>query len=86
MTTITLDKAKQELSNLIERALAGEDIVIALDNTPGVRLQPLQQANAEPAVCSYRGRGALKGQLTIGPEFFEALTDGECGYGDEPTP
>jgi hypothetical protein len=34
--------------------------------------------------ASYRGRGVLKGQLVVGPEFFEPLSDEECGVGNEP--
>ena len=81
MTTITLETAQKELPTLVERVLAGEVIVIG---TPGnaVLLTPAQHV-AKP-VGSYRGRGALKGQLVVGPEFFEPLTDAECGISHEP--
>ena len=48
-----------------------------------VTTAPSQQA-AEPARKSYRGRGALKGQLVVGPEFFEPLSDEECGVAGDP--
>lgn len=53
-----------------------------------MRLTPattaLSQQATEPARKSYRGRGALKGQLVVGPEFFEPLSDEECGVAGDP--
>ena len=86
-TTITLEKAQQELPLLVKRALAGEDIVIEAAGEAAIRLAPIAPAAAPTAIpgTSYRGRGALKGQLIVGPEFFEPLSDEECGTdGDEP--
>jgi antitoxin (DNA-binding transcriptional repressor) of toxin-antitoxin stability system len=86
MTTITLAKAQQELPLLVERALAGEEIVIKTSGAPGIRLTPIEAPADRPVPpgASYRGRGALKGQLVIGPGFFEPLSDEECGLGKEP--
>ena len=87
MTTVTLEKAQQDLPALVKRVLAGEEIVIG---APGaaVRLSPFtsatSQPGSEPPRVSYRGRGALKGQLVIGPEFFEPLSDEDCGVGGDP--
>jgi antitoxin (DNA-binding transcriptional repressor) of toxin-antitoxin stability system len=78
MTTITRDKAQADLPALIDRALAGEEIVIATPGAASVKLSPVMAEAAEP-LKSYRGRGILKGQLSIGPEFFEPLSDEECG-------
>jgi antitoxin (DNA-binding transcriptional repressor) of toxin-antitoxin stability system len=83
MTTITLDKAQAELPILVRRALDGEEIVIATPEA-AVRLEPvLAEPKALPGT-SFRGRGALKGQLRVGPEFFEPLSDEECGLGSAP--
>jgi antitoxin (DNA-binding transcriptional repressor) of toxin-antitoxin stability system len=81
MTTITLDQARVDLAALIDRALAGEEIVIATPGAAAVKLAPVVAAlkEAGEARKSYRGRGILKGQLSIGPEFFEPLSDEECG-------
>jgi prevent-host-death family protein len=78
MTTITLAKAQQELPLLVERALAGEEIVIKTSGAPGIRLTPIEALADRPVApgASYRGRGALKGQLVVGPEFFEPLSNG----------
>jgi antitoxin (DNA-binding transcriptional repressor) of toxin-antitoxin stability system len=80
-TTITLEKAQQELPLLVKRALAGEDIVIEAAGEAAIRLAPIEPAAERMAMpgTSYRGRGALKGQLVVGPEFFEPLSDEECG-------
>ena len=87
MTTITLEKAQQDLPALIKRVLAGEEIVIGTQDT-AVRLSPMttaqSQREAEPVRKSYRGRGALKGELVVGPEFFEPLSDEECGTQSDP--
>jgi antitoxin (DNA-binding transcriptional repressor) of toxin-antitoxin stability system len=102
MTTITLEKARNELPDLLERALAGEEIVITTDDK-AVRLALLQfdeatarkrgwgsyaaQSEAVAAASSYRGRGSMKGQLVVGPVFFEPLPEDELKYwegrGDE---
>ena len=87
MTTITIEKAQQDLPALIKRVLAGEDIVIGMQDT-AVRLTPVtaapSQQATQPERKSYRGRGALKSQLVVGPEFFEPLSDEECGIVDDP--
>ena len=68
MTTITLEKAQQDLPLLVERALAGEEIVIEAAGAAAVRLAPIAPAATARAVGrKLRGRGALKGQLVVGP-------------------
>ncbi len=86
MTTITLKTAQQDLPNLVERALAGEDIVIAASEAAAVRLAPVPQVENRTVFpgSSLRGRGALKGQLVVGSEFFEPLSDEDCGIDKEP--
>ena len=60
---INMHEAKTTLSRLVERALAGEEIVIARNGTPLVRLVPVVKT-AEPRVP-----GRLKGQIWISPDF-----------------
>jgi antitoxin (DNA-binding transcriptional repressor) of toxin-antitoxin stability system len=82
MTTITLDKAQQDLPDLIKRVLAGEEIVIEAGGRL-VRLAPSPvEVGFNEATARRRGYGSMKGQLIVGPEFFEPLSDEECGYGD----
>jgi len=67
MGTITIHKAKTEISRLIERACRGEEIVIARGKKPVVRLVAIEDKTGQ------RKPGALRGKLKVGPEFFEPL-------------
>jgi prevent-host-death family protein len=71
MTTITIHKAKTNLSRLIRKACRGEDIVIARGSEPVVRLVPIadMRGNRKP--------GALKGKISYTPDAFDPLTDQE---------
>jgi prevent-host-death family protein len=71
MPTVTIHQAKTNLSRLIERASAGEEIIIARGSKPVARLVPVG------AVKGKRQPGSLKGKLEIGPEFFDPLPDDE---------
>ena len=64
-----MHQAKTSLSRLVERALAGEDIVIARNGDPLVKLVPV------PKEQKPRVPGRLKGQVWIGPDF--EFTDAE---------
>jgi len=67
MATVTIRKAKSDLSRLIARACHGEEIVIARGKKPVVRLVAIEDKQGE------RKPGTLRGKLKIGPEFFEPL-------------
>jgi prevent-host-death family protein len=67
MATVTIHEAKTNLSKLIKKASAGEEIIIARGNVPVAKLVPLGDGNAK------RVPGALKGKFKVGPEFFEPL-------------
>jgi antitoxin (DNA-binding transcriptional repressor) of toxin-antitoxin stability system len=71
METITIHKAKTELSRLIERACRGEEIVIARGKKPVVRLVAL------PAALKKRTPGSLKGKISYTADAFAPLTDQE---------
>jgi prevent-host-death family protein len=64
-----LADAKAHLSELVERAARGEEIVIALRGTPRARLVPLD-ASARRALRT-PGRG--KGRFQIADDFNEPL-------------
>ncbi len=68
---VTVHKAKTTLSQLIERAHAGEEIVIARGDLPVARLVPI--ARRLPA----RRPGTLRGMVKITRDFFEPLPAGE---------
>lgn len=67
MKTITIHRAKTNLSRLIEEACKGEEIVIARGKKPMVRLVPVANHRGE------RKPGRLKGKFKVGSEFFEPL-------------
>jgi prevent-host-death family protein len=71
METITIHKAKTQLSRLIEKVCRGETVVIARGSKPVVRLVAIEDPRGD------RKPGALKGKLRIGPEFFEPLSPDE---------
>jgi len=67
METITIHKAKTQLSRLIEKASHGEEIVIARGKQPVAKLVAIEGRQGK------RKAGAWKGKIKIGPEFFEPL-------------
>lgn len=71
METVNLYEAKTSLSRLVDRAAAGEEIVIAKAGKPMARLVPL----APPAPRKPRVLGRLEGQVWIGPDFDDPLPD-----------
>lgn len=75
MPTFTIHDAKTNLSKLVARAEAGEEIVLARGKDPVVKIVPVI-ARAKPQ----RKFGALKGKIKIGPEFFEPLPDDELKH------
>lgn len=73
MTTVNIGQAKTELSRLIALALAGEDVEIAKDGVPVVRLVPLEQT--KPGARFLAARGSLAGRIRVGDDF--EFTDAE---------
>lgn len=67
MPTYTVHAAKTNLSKLIERAEAGEEVVIARGKKPVARLVPM---DVPAHVLRRRGFGALKGKLKLPDSFF----------------
>jgi prevent-host-death family protein len=67
---VSMHEAKTQLSKLVRAAEAGDTVVILRGGQPVARLVP-----AEPK--PRRRFGALKGLISIGPEFFEPLPDDE---------
>lgn len=83
MATLTIHEAESDLSRLIARVEAGEDIVIARDRDPVVRLVATT-ARSEP-----RRPGRLKSIPALPNSFFfDPLPDDELrlweGHGSDP--
>ncbi len=70
METITIHKAKTQLSRLIEKACRGEEIVIARGKQPVVKLVAIEKS-------AKRRPGAWKGKISYTPDAFDPLTDQE---------
>lgn len=66
---VSIHAAKTHLSRLIERAEAGEEVVIARGKVPVVRLVPV--------VRGKRHFGAMKGKAKVTSAFFEPLSEDE---------
>ncbi len=62
---VNMHDAKTNLSRLVERAEAGEEIIIGRSGRPVARLVPYVES-AHP-----RQPGALKGRITIAADFDE---------------
>jgi len=67
--TFNLYKAKTNLSQLVDRAVCGEEIIIAKAGRPMVRLVPLE-GQSRP-----RELGLLKGRIRIGDDFDDPLPE-----------
>jgi prevent-host-death family protein len=67
MKTVNVHQAKTHLSRLLDRAHAGEEIIIAKSGEPYARLAPL------PDRAPKRQAGTLTGSVEIGDTFFEPL-------------
>lgn len=67
MPTYTVHEAKTQLSKLIERAEAGEEVIIARRDTPAVKLVAIGDVRPK------RTFGAYKGQASTTDAFFDPL-------------
>jgi prevent-host-death family protein len=64
---VNMHEAKTQFSRLVERALAGEEVIIAKNGKPVATLTPLQSAT------SARLPGLSRGKGTIGDDFDASL-------------
>jgi len=71
LTTYTVHAAKTQLSRLIAQALAGEEIIIARDTEPAVRLVPMTRR------APRRQPGTMRGRIHVPDSFFEPMTEEE---------
>lgn len=65
---INIAEAKARLSELVEKAASGEEIVIARDHKPVARLVPVRARTP-------RTPGSAKGQVRISPDFDDLPSD-----------
>ncbi|HEX5947394.1 MAG TPA: type II toxin-antitoxin system Phd/YefM family antitoxin [Acidimicrobiales bacterium] len=70
MAVVNVHEAKTHLSRLLDRAQAGEEIIVAKAGKPVARLVPLESG------APVRRPGGLDGRV-IADDFFESLPDAE---------
>lgn len=69
MTQVNIHVAKAHLSELIQKAMLGEEIIIAKDNKPVAKLTALHPLKHK------RHLGSAKGLFTVAEDFNEPLED-----------
>jgi prevent-host-death family protein len=69
MPQFNIAEAKTHLSELVQKAVMGEEIVIARDNKPQVRIVPIKSPTKK------RVPGSGKGQILYMAEDFDAIPD-----------
>jgi prevent-host-death family protein len=66
-----MHQAKSSLSRLVAKALAGEEVIIARNGKPAVKLVPAEQ-ETKPRVP-----GRYKGKIWIAPDCFDPMSEEE---------
>lgn len=69
MTQVNIHTAKAHLSELIKKALLGEEVIIARDNKPIIKLVPLIKPSRKRQI------GLSKDLVQISDDFNEPLDD-----------
>lgn len=67
MELISIDEAQSRLDRLVERAAAGEDVVLTKDGKPVARLVPLKTGTRQP--------GRLEGRTWIADDVDAPLPE-----------
>ena len=67
MQTVNIHAAKTNLSSLVEKAAAGEEIIIAKAGKPVARLVPLEEPDFRKSF------GILKGKIRVSDDFDAPL-------------
>lgn len=67
MATVSVHEAKTHLSRLIERVLAGEEVVIARNKEPVVRLVREMPTAKKPLLGAMKGRLGESGEDAMAP-------------------
>ena len=69
MDTVNIYEAKTRLSQLVDKAAAGEDVVVSRNGKPLVRITRL---DVPKRIVKF---GVLKGKLTVPKDFDAPLSD-----------
>lgn len=74
MSQFNIAEAKAHFSELVQKAMLGEEIVIARDNKPVLKLVPLEKSK-QP-----RQPGSGRGQIQYMAPDFDAIPEGFEDY------
>ena len=69
MAKFNIADAKSRFSELVQKAMVGEEVIIAKDNKPVAKLVPLV------ATGKARKPGSAKGQIWMAPDFDATPAD-----------
>ena len=69
MSWYNMAVAKAQLAELVQKAMSGEDIIIARDHKPLIKLVPLKD------LTETRSPGSARGQIRMSPDFDAPLDD-----------
>ncbi|MEN3791878.1 type II toxin-antitoxin system prevent-host-death family antitoxin [Fulvimarina sp. MAC3] len=85
-TIVNMHQAKTELSSLVTRAEAGEEIVIARRNRPAVRLMPVEMKRTGPRIPGALAHlaGDMPSDIFLQPPSEEDLEEREGGHATYP--
>ena len=70
---LNIYEAKSQFSNLVDRAAAGETIVIARAGKPMAKLGPVDAIRKSRSGVTFGGR--LAGKIGLSDDFYEPFTD-----------
>jgi prevent-host-death family protein len=73
MKRVNIAEAKARLTELIDAALRGEEVIIARRNKPLARLVPTDDARTRPEFGKYRGRVKLADDFDAPLADFDGL-------------
>ncbi len=80
MSVVNVHEAKTQLSRLLARAEAGEEVVIARNGIPIARLVRYENRRG------IRRFGVMKGRVVVDDSFFEPLLEAELGAWESGVP
>jgi antitoxin (DNA-binding transcriptional repressor) of toxin-antitoxin stability system len=69
MKQVTIEQASQRLTDLVDAAVNGEEVIVIRPGATGVRLVPVATKNGRPVY------GSAKGLITISDDFDAPLDD-----------
>ena len=73
MEIVEIDDAERRLFQLVDKAVAGEDVVLSRSGKPLVRIARLERHKRRITF------GVVKGKLTVPEDFDAPLPDDVCG-------